>query len=615
MWKWRESMIVDTAERVAGSLRDFFGKSRCLQWISSCYPRLESAFRLGGFARMSDAEYSRSAWQYRFREKIMQALENSLTCRACRAFSAFLRETSIGTFGVFGVLYGAFSSAILIADPQSGRSMLSLVASLVLCIASVPLLISPRSLSFGIRHSVLLGTFLFGFCGMSETRFEAAERGKERYRTAIWLAFLCGLGSIYVSSARFLLMLTVLLVGWLLLAIPELCAVLVLFLLPFFNLTTHPTLILAAGVAVCTLAWLIKALCGRKPLHFGLLDLTVLLFALLFLFGGLIGKGGVYGGAVRCLLVMFWFPVRNLLGQGLWRARALAALRWSGGICAVWGIVQYFFTDLELRFVDVSRFADIGGRVYASFSNPNVFAVFLLAVTPLFLAEAFRENAPRVGHAWNTLGFLLCGGCLILTWSRGAWLGILAATVFFFLSHSRKSAGGLLLSVLPTFAVLPFLPHNIVNRFSSIGSLSESSIRYRVYTWQGVLRMLSDHKWGIGVGDRAFGTVYPVYAVSGTERVMHAHHLILQIMIELGIPGCIVLLTFLALLTLYSVHALRELHGAQRTEALGLMCGFLAILIMGMFDYVWYHFGMFCLFFTLCAMLTPPRNMGEEYVT
>ena len=127
--------------------------------------------------------------------------------------------------------------------------------------------------------------------------------------------------------------------------------------------------------------------------------------------------------------------------------------------------------------------------------------------------------------------------------------------------------------------------------------------------------MLADHKWGIGVGDRAFGTVYPVYAVSGTERVMHAHHLILQILIELGIPGCVVLLTFLLLLTLCSAHALRELHGTIRAEALGLMCGILAILIMGMFDYVWYHFGMFCLFFTLCAMLIPLKSGGEEYVT
>lgn len=601
MRKTGESRILYGGARVAGKVRDLFGKSVILQGLASLYQKIDTAFRQGRLGGLSDAEGERDARQYRFRTSFAHALENSLLARFFSRLSTMLLETSVGSFGAFGVLLGAFTAAVLLVSSNEA-GILSTVAALSLCALSLPLLRSTRSLSCVICHSRLVGGLLFDFCGLSETRFTASECGRERYWLALFAAFLCGVLGVWMAPSRLFLAFVVLPAVWLLFASPELCTLSVLFGLPFLNLTAHPTVILTVGVLFCEVSWLFKALCGRKTLHFGLIDLLVLLFGVLYLFGGLIGTGDSRTGLTVWLLIGFWFPVRNLFSVPRWRARAFAALKWSGVIMALWGIGQYFFTDLELRWVDVSRFADIGGRVCASFSNPNVFAVFLLSVTPLFLADAMERRG-----AWRLLhfgGFALCCVCLILTWSRGAWLGIIFSTVLFLLCYSRYSAGALLLSSLPICCALPFLPHNIVNRFTSIGSFGESSIRYRIYTWRGVFRMLREKKWGIGVGSEAFYTVFPRYAVSGTERVMHTHQLWLQIWVELGIPGLAVFLLFTLLLTLCVMRGLRDLHGTSRAALLGSACAVVGVLTMGCFDYVWYHFGMCCLFFTLCGLTT-----------
>jgi predicted membrane protein len=58
---------------------------------------------------------------------------------------------------------------------------------------------------------------------------------------------------------------------------------------------------------------------------------------------------------------------------------------------------------------------------------------------------------------------------------------------------------------------------------------------------------------------------------------------------------------FFALLLLQGLHRLHTQRGEARTHALVALCAFAAAVIMGAFDYIWYHFGLFCLFFALMA--------------
>ncbi len=605
-------MIMFYTERVVRRIRDLFAKSLLLQLLCSSESRINVAFSNSHLRNIGIDRSGTGIAQNRFPMRCLRAFEDSALLRLQKSACNWLLETSVGSFGVFGILCGAFSASLWFVRDTEARNVVPLFASLILTVVSVPLLHAGHSLSYVIRHSVIVRKLLIDGCMISEDAFGRREQGAERQWTALFCGVLVGGVSLILPSHLILLGLLICLVLLLLFAVPELSFLLTLLFLPFLNLLAHPSLILGCLVLISLLTWLPKALCGRRHLRFSLTDLLVLLFLLLVLAGGAVGAGGregLFGAMLSSLLILSWFPAVSFFSQQIWRKRAIGALLLSGSVCAALGIVQYFFTDMELLWTDTARFADIKGRVCATFSNPNILAVYLLLLIPLALGVTLDLEESHASRFGAFLAFFSMSACLILTWSRGAWLGLLVAVLLFLISFTRRSCGALLVSVLPCIAVLPFLPHNIINRFSSIGSFSESSIRYRLYTWRGVLRMLRAHPWGIGTGEAAFHSIYPQYAVSGTESVMHTHQLFLQIPIEHGVIGAAVFGCFLLMLFLMVARGLRGVHGSARAVLLGSACAVLAGLVMGMFDHIWYHSGNLLLFFVICALLTV---CGEE---
>ena len=600
----RESLILSGLDRFCSILRDFFAKSRIIQGLCGLYATCERRFRTGYFSLFSDAEPDRCSWKYRFRRAMLRMSEESALSHLARKADRTLLNTSMETFGSFGILFGGISAALWFVRQTDAREMRALLTSLIILIVSLPLLQSKSSLSHTIRHSVLLVSFLFGFCFLSSDCFEGEEKGEDHLWGAFFLALIFGCLCYWISSFYLLLALFFMMVAKLLFACPELPLLFLIGMLPFFNLLPHPTVFLCTGVLICIGVWLKRGLCGKRMLRFGLVDFVISLLSLVFLFAGLFGMGGQQGlfrGFAYFILICVWFPASGFFAQSIWRKRALTGIRLSSLFLAFLGIFQYFFTDIELKWTDTARFSDIGGRVCGIYSNPNMFAVYLLLTAPLFLAGATDTSHSVRRRICNAAGYLCVVLCTVLTWSRGAWLGMIVAFLLFVLCESRRSVSLSMLAIPPLSLASLYLPHSVLNRFVSIGLLSESSIRYRLYTWKGIFRMLRTYPFGIGTGDAAFVTVYPKYAVSGTEGVMHTHHLFLQMFTELGFFGALVFCFLLLLFFLMAANALQSLHYGRRKQMLGCLCATVGVLIMGMFDYPWYHLGNCCLFFTVAA--------------
>ena len=116
--------------------------------------------------------------------------------------------------------------------------------------------------------------------------------------------------------------------------------------------------------------------------------------------------------------------------------------------------------------------------------------------------------------------------------------------------------------------------------------------------------MLTAHPFGIGVGNESFMQVYPLYAVSGTETVMHAHNLFLRLTCEIGVFGLLTFLCFLIVMILSFLSKLRSMPvGEGRLSTLSAACSIMGTLVMGIFDDIWYHYGLLALFFVVCALL------------
>ena len=254
---------------------------------------------------------------------------------------------------------------------------------------------------------------------------------------------------------------------------------------PFFQLLKHSTLWLLP-ICLFLLLWSLKSFFEEALPKFDFADYLVLLILLLQISTVLTGYGRAVDALTAALLTSTWFFARRF-----WREKNEKIFVFFSSlsllIVSVIGVGQYLFGVAEVRWVDAARFGDIGGRVTSLFSNPNILAVYLLLYFPFSLWATFlpkNKGRMRVFYAITTV---FCAICILLTWSRGAWLGLFLELFLFLLFHSRKTRFALRFAPL-LLILVPFLPSNFKSRLLSIGDLGESSIRYRLQTWQGALQ-------------------------------------------------------------------------------------------------------------------------------
>lgn len=326
------------------------------------------------------------------------------------------------------------------------------------------------------------------------------------------------------------------------------------------------------------------------------LSVTVLAAAALLCAYGLLGRGRWIDGLALSLFLLLFVPTQRYLDRAL--------LRWGTVPCFItvgYGLLRYGRTKMPAHWVDRRLFADVGGRVTSFFGNPNVLSVYLLFWFPVLLSMALDAKERTPFRVW-------CGGvaasvflCTLLTWTRGAWLGMLLQLLLFMIFFNTRTRKTLFWSpfLLP---MLPLVPASVTRRFLSIGTLADSSNNYRFHTWRGTLRMILEHPFGVGVGERAFCAVYPRYAVMGTETVMHAHSLPLQIAAELGTVG-VFLFFFLCVSALLC--AKRRGHIPDALPLAGL-------LVMGLSDHLWYAPSMVILFVLSLSLANVTPLLGRN---
>lgn len=542
---------------------------------------------------------------FRVNQRMKRAEETSVLRRLAENLFRAGMDGSLGGYGVFWLSFGSISVALYLFGGSNDLTSFRFLVPLIVILASIPLLASTKSLSHALRNGLLTSQFFFCYCGLPKDRFGWTEEGKERRAANFLGGILAGGLSYFFHPAWISAGVLILSLLFLFFSVPELSLMLILTVLPFLDRIGHASLCLTGLTVLMILALAGKVMTGRRQITVCKTDRLVGAFVLLTLFSTVAATGGREGtreGLLAAFLTLSgWFCGRVILTTETWRKRAAVQLSLSGGITSAMGIWQYATGKADWDWLDLSRFSDTGGRVSAGLGNPNVLAVFLLLSFPLALSGCFAEK--------KTASRLFFGGvlfaelvCLIVTWSRGAWLGAITAIFLFFLLFSVRSLRMLLLLPLPLIAAAPFLPNNLRNRFLSIGDLRETSSRYRLQLWRGVLRLLRDHPYGIGTGRASFSAVYPYYAVSGTETAVHTHSLFLRVLTESGAAGAFLLgWIMLSVLRVLIVSVRKTDDRSHRAWCVGSFCALAGIAVMGVFDDVWYHNGMLFLFFVIAS--------------
>lgn len=357
----------------------------------------------------------------------------------------------------------------------------------------------------------------------------------------------------------------------------------------------------ALSAATVVVYFFARAFGGHAGKKIDALDLLFMVFPLLCVASAVFS----FDRADSIKVVAMWMGlflcvpfVRRIITTRKHLMAALTSLTVGAACSGLYGLFQYFSGMVDTTWTDTALFEDLQLRVYSTFANPNVYGEFLLLTIPLAAGLALYFKG---GKRWLLWGVdLLLAANMVLTYSRGCYVGIALTAVVFLWNYSKKWLAAIAAVGVPL--AIAVMPASVMSRILSIGNMSDTSTSYRMMIYIGTLLMFSRYWFsGVGIGEGAYNIIYPYYALSGIIAP-HSHSLFFQSVVSFGIVG---LLYLIVLWTVYQ----RRIKGAQahlcRRDRL-LTTGFNAVmwgmLVQSIFDYTWYNYRVFQLFWLVLAL-------------
>lgn len=300
----------------------------------------------------------------------------------------------------------------------------------------------------------------------------------------------------------------------------------------------------------------------------------------------------VFSGVSLAASVCVYDSLRLLLvfGVALWGlvlSKALAQkVPWAGWglgvgalITGLWGLREWAWTAAA---------GDPSWRPFAGFLNPNAMAGYLLVTLPAAVAAILdlraiavqkRPGHPaRVAYPLGAVLALASAGAMILTASKGAFLGALvAAVVTAALRGGRRRMVLLAMVVILAGAALS-MPSLRLRIKAALAAEKGTSIAFRAKTWAGTLDMARARPL-LGWGPGSFRHAYPRFARVAFTQMAHSSWL--QWWAESGIFSALLLVAGLVGL----IAVLTRRQGPWPTAAVFALTG---LLVHNTVDYTWY---------------------------
>lgn len=310
-------------------------------------------------------------------------------------------------------------------------------------------------------------------------------------------------------------------------------------------------------------------------------------------------------------VLIYYLVVNNITSVGQIK-RIIKVMLTSALIVSLYGFYQYLFgVNLSVNeWVDGTQFPDLKVRVFSTLENPNLLAGFLVTMMAIATGMGCKAHTLK-GRILLFLLVGIFGGCLLLTYSRGAWLSLLAVIAVYGILYNRK--------IFWLFILLPIVilcGHDaVLDRIMSIVNPTDTSSTLRLALWESTIAMIMD-KPLLGIGWGAYFLVYPQYDFflnNANIKIFHAHNMYLNIAAEIGIPG---LLTFLSIMYGHVRLALSVINSAGEDWSSGLMLGIVAgvmgVVINGFTDYVMFNIQLSMLYWLLNGLIVIVWQQSQQ---
>ena len=322
----------------------------------------------------------------------------------------------------------------------------------------------------------------------------------------------------------------------------------------------------------------------------------------------LMGEARRYQGLLPLLMYAALMVAAMVATARLGSPRVMLAGVFIGGVLAALDAVLQRL-DAQWLLVHIFREPATGwsglpaGRYGASFAQPNVLGIEL--VTAGLASFGLWRDTPPVQRSLLAAGWGLMLAALLFTYSRGAWVGLVAGAAVlaaliaferealparmrsgFGQREALRSAAPYVVGAVAVVAVLvgalALLPggRRAYARAASAANPHDASISAHTGLWWTSMKMIRDRPF-VGAGPESFSTLFAAYRTPdqpefGTSNVRpeSSHNYFIDQAVGLGIPGLVIVV---ALIGGTLVVGLRATRGSRRARWYAIaLCGGIA---------------------------------------
>ena len=193
-----------------------------------------------------------------------------------------------------------------------------------------------------------------------------------------------------------------------------------------------------------------------------------------------------------------------------------------------YGLLQYFFLDP----LDWEEKAIYSGRIFSTLGQPNFLAQYLILVIPLTVFALIFLNKRFLSRFLTIILLTSQLACLIFTYSRSAWLGLIASSavllfLFFWVKGFKKIFWSLsaffLVAIFIIFSFSIYYSHGsysleegmtLSGRVKSAFDIRAGSNKIRIYYWQASWEIFKASDWQrklLGYGPETLQDVFAKY--------------------------------------------------------------------------------------------------------
>ena len=319
-----------------------------------------------------------------------------------------------------------------------------------------------------------------------------------------------------------------------------------------------------------------------------------------------------YRATVQYIL---WFFVMVRLVRDEGDVRALCGgIAAVGFLMALHGIVQFILAVPIPDSWTTQAEADVRTRAFSITGSPNILGAYLVMTAPLF--AGFAYTAKKLFWklaAWAAVGAEML--CLLATYSKGAWVGMVCAVLLFAVLHDRKIFA---LAAVGVSGAL-FIP-SITTRIQFLFTddfAEASAVGGRSMRWERGRELLASDPWrGFGLGRFGGAVAMQNQYLEVTEEFEYFYldNYYLKIAVEMGYPGIIVFAALVLALLWQGVRACgRALHTSIAPLTAGILSGLTGVLVHCFFENIFEEPYMMALFWGLAAaLIAAPRLLRTD---